>query len=178
MSARSAGFTLVEVLTATLLFSVIGLAGLVLVTTLSRVHERTEDRLERLAGLERALLVITRDVEHALPGTLHADTTSLAFDRRGSDTSVLPVRYEFASAVLVRTAGPARQTLITDLSSVDWQILDISGSWHDDWPRGEGRDGADTQAAAVSVTLEIGPVPGRRGGIIRRIIVPPHRSAP
>jgi general secretion pathway protein J len=178
MSARSAGFTLVEVLTATLLFSVIGLAGLVLVTTLSRVNERTEDRLERLAGLERALLVITRDVEHALPGTLQAGATSLAFHRRGSDTSVLPVRYEFASPVLVRAAGQARQILITDLSSVDWQILDGSGSWQVNWPPDEEQGRTDTHAAAVSVTLEIGPAPGRRGGVIRRIIVPPQPSAP
>lgn len=177
MSHRSAGFTLIEVLTATFLFALIGMAGLVLITSISRVHERTSDRLDALADIERAWLIVTRDVERAIPGTLFSDGITVSFERTtAAPTPAMALRYDFADQTFIREAGPARQRVVTGLSGVEWRFLDSAGEWHDHWPAGE--TDPSSPPAGLSVTLTPDPALRGRSGAVRRVLIPPEGHQP
>lgn len=177
MSHRSAGFTLVEVLTATFLFALIGMAGLVLITSISRVNERTSDRLDALAEVERAWLIVTRDVERAIPGTLQSDGMTVSFERTATAPSpAMGLRYDFKDQTFIREAGPGRQRLVSRLHGVEWNFLDDAGAWHDHWPPGE--TDASSTPAGLSVTLTPDPAFRGRGGAVRRVLIPPQGQQP
>ncbi len=55
------GFTLIEMLVALALLALISLAGFALIQTVLNAQQRTDGRLERLAGLERAVYLIDAD---------------------------------------------------------------------------------------------------------------------
>lgn len=59
---RDAGFTLIEVIVALALFALATLAGTAMVEAVLRVEEHTAERLTRLADIDRAVLVVTRDL--------------------------------------------------------------------------------------------------------------------
>lgn len=174
---RSAGFTLIEVLTATFLFALIGMAGLVLITSISRVSERTSGRLDDLAEIERAWLIVTRDVERAIPGTLRSDGTALSFERTAPAPSpAMFLRYDFADQTFIREAGPARQRMVTGLAGIEWDFLDRAGEWHDHWPPGETDPSGPP--AGLSVTLTPDPAFRGRSGAVRRVVIPPQGQEP
>ena len=65
--AGDAGLSLIEVLVSLAIFAVIGVAGLTVLDTVARTGENTEGRLERLADIDRAFLVIRRDLAQIAP---------------------------------------------------------------------------------------------------------------
>ena len=60
-----AGLTLIEVLVALALFSLIGLAGFTMLDNILRVQSGTQGRLERLGQIDRALVIFSRDLQES-----------------------------------------------------------------------------------------------------------------
>ncbi|KAF0675830.1 prepilin-type N-terminal cleavage/methylation domain-containing protein [Profundibacterium mesophilum] len=80
------GVTLIEMLVALALFSMIGLAGFTMLRTILDAQERTEGRMERLARIDTALRLLASDVETARPGSLSWDGATLTLSSEAGAT--------------------------------------------------------------------------------------------
>lgn len=61
------GFTLIEILIAMAIFTLIGLASTGLLTTVIDSNEISEERFAKLQLLQRAMITIERDIQQAVP---------------------------------------------------------------------------------------------------------------
>ncbi|NMH60784.1 type II secretion system minor pseudopilin GspJ [Alteromonas ponticola] len=64
--SRHHGFTLVEILIAMAIFSLIGLAATGILTTVIDSNALSEERFDKLQRLQRAMLTIERDIQQAI----------------------------------------------------------------------------------------------------------------
>ena len=170
---RDAGLTLVEVLVALAIFSVIGLAGLSILDTVVRVNRGTEDRLERLARIDRALLVVGRDLLQVEPGGVTLGEDGLGFRRSGADGPIR-IAYALRDGALIRTLpgreGDIPQMLLDDVASLDWRLLGADRAWRESLPA----DSAPPVAAELTLTL---PLTGRTDPArIARVFVLPESA--
>ncbi|KIN71056.1 type II secretion system protein GspJ [Sulfitobacter guttiformis] len=173
--SRDAGLSLIEVLVSLAIFAVIGIAGLAVLNTVARTGERTEGRLERLAEIDRAFLIIRRDLAQITPSAVTLDTQSIAFQRSQGLASAR-VAYRLDDAVMVRQiempqAPPVRQQLLSGIASAQWRVMDRARQWHSIWPPA-GEQTAPTPIAA-EVTLSIGRTEGPVPHSVTRLIVLP-----
>lgn len=152
--SRDAGITLIEMLVALAIFSMVGLASFTTLDSILRVQARTDGRLEELARLDRALNVFDRDAAQAAPDRVTLDETAL--ELISTDDASLR-RYLLRDAALVRESGtettetPLAQTLLEKASFVRFRVLDTMLEWHDIWPV----EGLRDVARAVEVTIAL-----------------------
>lgn len=66
-SHQACGFTLIEILVAMAIFSLIGLASTALLTNVIDDDKASSERFEQLEKLQRAMLTIERDILQAVP---------------------------------------------------------------------------------------------------------------
>lgn len=152
-----AGLSLVEVLVSLAIFAVIGVAGLAILNTVARTGEMTEGRLERLAEIDRAFLIIRRDLAQIAPSEITLDGDVLAFQRLSADSRVA-LTFRVEDTTLTRRVGnadtgPVDQKLLPRTTSAQWRLLDGSQDWHTLWPPTD--DGATGRPQAVELTLEL-----------------------
>jgi general secretion pathway protein J len=151
------------------LFALIAVAGLALVDSVLGVQGRTEGRLDRLATLQRAMLVVGSDLEQIARGDLSGEGQELRFTRAAPGIGGPPigVSYALAGGVLTRSAGGAAQALLPGVSAARWRFFD--GGWVDRWPVGGGVEAkAWPRAVELEVTLA-------QGGALRRVVQLPVR---
>lgn len=67
------GFTLLEILIAMAIFTLIGLASTGLLTTVIDSNELSAQRFERLQQLQRAMITIERDIQQAVPRAVRVE---------------------------------------------------------------------------------------------------------
>lgn len=188
------GFTLVEVLIALALFALIGVAGFTLLNSVLRTQGATETRLDRMAEIQRAMLVITSDLDQ-LTGSVAGGGGALALRKADLGGGVVNVRYDLAGDALTRTvtgAGGERvQTLLTGVASAQWTFHRRQGDWLEQWPlpaspapptpgmpSSETRLDPDQGLTAVAVDLTLTGVDGRPGATVRRVVSIPLTDAP
>ncbi|OWU84699.1 hypothetical protein ATO6_10125 [Oceanicola sp. 22II-s10i] len=151
------GLTLVEVLVALAIFAVIGLAGMSILDTVVRVNRGTEDRLERLAEIDRALLVVGRDMLQAEPVGVGLNGASLTLMQSGGD-GPRPLRYALEDGALIRALpgreGEVIQQLLDNVSDLSWRAMDQGRGWRDTWATD------DPAPIATELTLTL-PLTGR-----------------
>lgn len=153
-----AGLTLVEVLVSLAIFAVIGVAGLAILNTVARTGERTEGRLDRLAEIDRAFLVIRRDLMQIAPAAVTLGDSAFAFRRLAADGAV-PVTFLVEDTTLTRRIGQAAagdavdQTLLSGTASIRWRLLDGARAWHTVWPPLNAE--AAGRPLAAEMTLEV-----------------------
>lgn len=157
------GFTLVEVVVALALSALISLAGTALVGTVFDVRQRTAGRLERLADLDRAMVVVGRDFEAIADAPLAGSATRVAFARRGGDGMPVAIRYLLAGTVLQRVEGGRRQAVLDHVAAARWRYYANPGGWQTHWPEA-------AWPLAVSLDLTLAP-----GGVLRRVADLPTR---
>jgi len=168
--AGAAGFTLIELMISLLLFALIAVAGVALVDSVLGVQGRTEERLDRLTAIQRAMLVVTADLEQIAAGDMSGGGADIAFRRAAPAVGGLPmgVRYVLEGGVLVRDAGGGGQAVLRGVAGVRWRFW-RAGGWVDRWPQDDGR--AWPGAVELEVTLA-----GQPAGTLRRVVVLPVRA--
>lgn len=193
---RRKGFTLIEVLIALGLFALIGVAGFTLLNSVLRTQDATDTRLGRMAEIQRAMLVVSSDLDQ-ITGSLGGGATSLSLQKADITGAIVNVRYDLNGDAMTRTvtgAGGERvQTLLTQVSSVRWTFHRRRGDWLDSWPEPAlappppGPDGVvsptgpapDEGVTAVALDLTLAGVDGQQTATLRRVAsVPLMKPAP
>lgn len=171
--ADEAGFTLIELMISLGLFALIAVAGLALVDGIIKVQGRTEGRLDRLADLQRALFVVTSDLDQLAAGDLRGGGTSLSFTRAapGMGGPAVNMRYAVTGGTLVRGLGPLPQRVLSGVASARWRFWD--GAWVDRWPLND--QGKARWPRAIALEMQVSG-PGGAPASVRRVIALPIRA--
>ncbi|MFD1950181.1 type II secretion system protein GspJ [Sphingomonas arantia] len=179
--AGEQGFTLIELIVSLALFGLIAVAGLALVENVLGVQAQTDGRLERLGDLQRAMFVVTSDLEQVSEGGIAGSAGGVAFRRHAQANGGYgaPVSYTLAAGALTRTLMPVvpgeairSQRLLDGVSAVRWRYRDGAAGWRDSWPPAEP-DRQTDWPDAIDVTLTLTPGKGRPAGTVRRIVALP-----
>lgn len=144
--SATAGVTLVEVLVALVLFALIGGAGFGVLDQILRTQSGTEGRLERLAGIQRGMYLLTTDFAQARSASLTYGMGDqgpvLALARSAAETGAgwIALTYRLQDGVLLRDVADAagkqvaRQPLLDKVTGIEWQFYDADLGWVDQWP--------------------------------------------
>jgi general secretion pathway protein J len=155
------GFTLLELLVALAIFSLIAVMAYGGLETVLNQQARTEENAESLAALQKTYLVMQRDIEQAVPRAIRDEFgdeqaplvgTSLFQLTRGGWNNPLNqprstlqrVGYALEDQQLIRYAwlvldraqdsAPVRQPLAGDIESMQVRYLDDLDNWQEQWP--------------------------------------------
>jgi general secretion pathway protein J len=155
------GFTLLELLVALAIFSLIAVMAYGGLETVLRQQTVTEENAESLAQLQKTYLIMQRDIEQAVPRTIRDEfgdqqapligTTLFQLTRGGwnnpanqARSTLQRVGYSLEDRQLIRYAwlvldraqdsAPTRQPLAADIESMQVRYLDEAGKWLDQWP--------------------------------------------
>jgi general secretion pathway protein J len=172
--AGSAGFTLIELIISMGLFALIAVAGLALVDGIIKVQGRTEKRMDRLADLQRALFVVSSDIDQISRGRVSGGGEKLNFTRAapGFGGPAIDLQYSVANGNLVRGSGALVQTVVAGVSDVRWRFFD-GAAWADRWPVKD--EDKDRWPRAVAIEFQaIGP--GGTPGALRRVVTLPDQA--
>lgn len=149
----AAGITLVEMLVALALFSLVGLAGFTMLDAVLQVRDRTDGRLERLAAIDRALTVFSRDFVQADPLSVTLSEERLDIEAESGGRG-----YLLDGSTLVRETSnegednpPLRQILLEGVAGLSFRVLSVDRQWFALWPS----EGAAPVATAVELMLEL-----------------------
>lgn len=166
------GFSLVEIIVAIGLFSLISLAGFSLVSSILDVRDRTEGRLERLGAVQRALHLLSADVSQARGSSVSLDSAGASLQLRDGGN----VRYQVEDGEFIRRltsigAGESRQLLVRGVDGARWQVFLGRGGWVDAWPQPGETDPADAASPlALAVEFDLGEDAKGLGGVVRRSV--------
>lgn len=168
-----AGFTLIELMISLGLFALIAVAGLALVDGIIKVQGRTETRLDRLADLQRALFVVTSDLDQLAGGDISGAGTSLSFTRAapGMGGAAVSLRYGVTGGMLVRGLGPMPQRVLGGVSAARWRFWD--GAWFERWPL--NAEGKARWPRAIALEMQVAG-PGGTATQVRRVVALPARA--
>jgi general secretion pathway protein J len=155
------GFTLLELLVALAIFSLIAVMAYGGLETVLKQQARTEENAESLAELQKTYLVMQRDIEQAVPRTIRDEfgdpqspligTALFQLTRGGWNnpanqprSTLQRVGYSLEDRQLIRYAwlvldraqdsAPTRQPLSADIESMQVRYLDDAGNWQEQWP--------------------------------------------
>lgn len=180
------------------LFALIGVAGFTLLNSVLRTQDATDGRLGRMAEIQRAMLVVSSDLDQ-ITGSLGGGATSLSLQKADITGTIVNVRYDLKGDAMTRTVtgsgGERVQTLLTQVSSVRWTFHRRRGDWLDNWPQPQqptqqplvGPDGQpaptgpapDEGVTAVALDMTLTGVDGQPTATLRRVAsVPLMNPAP
>jgi general secretion pathway protein J len=168
-----AGLTLIEVMISLALFGLISLAGFTFVDSELRVRARTEGRLERLGDLQRAMYVLTGDLEQMSGGDPVQAGDGLSFHRYAAGGGQMEVTYDLGGGALRRNLGGRIQTLAPDISAIRWRFYLPGKGWADSWPSADNDPALRPTAIALDMTIK-GEGFGA-AGVLRRLVALPAR---
>ncbi|GAA0728677.1 type II secretion system protein GspJ [Sphingomonas japonica] len=169
----AAGFTLIELMISLGLFALIAVAGLALVDSILGVERRTEVRFDRMADLQRAMLLMSTDIDQVARGRIIGGGSELIFTRAAPGFGGPPVeiRYTLAAGSLIRTVQGIPQVVLTGVQGARWGFYEGAG-WQPRWPLSE--ETAEQWPRAVAVELSVSASPG---GMLRRVVALPAAPA-
>ncbi len=131
-----AGFTLIEVLISLALFSVMALAGIAMIESILRVEQRTKGRLDRIGVMQRAMYLLTKDIEQAEPGSFAEAEGGIGFLRRSPSLfePSRPVGYVLKDGVLQRIVtdksdGRKEERLLEGVSGLETRFYYRGTGW-------------------------------------------------
>jgi len=174
MVARGAeaGVTLVEVIVALGLGSLIAIAGFSVLDTTLSTQSRMEGRLERLAQLRRAVHLIDIDLQQISGPPIIVEGPFIGFRRHDAHVAdgTLAINYMVRAGTLQRSVrraldGVIEQDLISDVRALSWQVSKDGHTWIDP-------DGKSDEELPLGIRAEITLGTERSGpsGVIHRIV--------
>jgi general secretion pathway protein J len=193
------GFTLLELLVALAIFSLIAVMAYGGLETVLNQQAQTEANAERLAGLQKTYLVVQRDIEQAVPRAIRDEfgdeqaplvgTTLFQFTRGGWNnpldqprSTLQRVGYSLEERQLIRYAWivldraqdskPVRQPLADDIQSMEVRYLDDAGNWQDQWPPQQTGQNPLQTALELPRAIEITLEHARFGTLVWRFQLP------
>jgi general secretion pathway protein J len=122
------GFTLLELLVAIAIFAVIGALAMGGYVELQKQNEQTQSTLERVSEIQRAVQMITQDLEQLEPRPIREPLGDGRAPALLADATT-EYRMQLTRAGWSNTAGLPRPTL----QRVGYR-LDQDGLWRDTWP--------------------------------------------
>lgn len=180
------------------MFALISAAGLALIEAVMRTQEGTAGRLDRIGELQRAVYVVTRDLEQSAAGTLERVEGGVRFRRQ----SASPVNqgptltYILSGDQLVRGIDPTlptsrSQLLLGGVSSARWTFFYRERGWQENLPFRASQAPTDAagvgmpvapgpaapEPAAIALTLQLAPGAAGPVGTVRRVVELPAPSA-
>jgi general secretion pathway protein J len=170
--SNDAGFTLIEVLVSLALFAMIAGAGLSVLDQILRTQSQTDGRLERLAGLQRMMHLVGRDLSEAAPGTVQGEAGTISLQKAAVTVSYMLADGQMQRAVAQNRRDATTQVILPGVTGLRWQFLDGDGAWRDAWPGSADPAKADLRAVAMTVSLPPG------AGDLRRIVTVPRAGRP
>ncbi len=200
---RGGGFSLLEVLVATAIFSVVAVVAWSGVVALIGAREALGAQADRLRAVQWAVGGLERDLSQAIarpargPGgvllpALVGDAVGIELSHVGFPTALDPrggrVRrsaWRYGEGRLDRLRHPTLdradfgrraepETVIGGLGAFRLRYLDRRGEWSPAWPPRLGPDARpDALPRAVEFTLEVEGL-----GTVRRVVLPPEGGAP
>lgn len=178
---KQQGFTLLEILIALFIFSILSLLMAAGLRTVINAQSGTEMSADRLRELQFATLIFSRDIEqavnrpvknaegkeeHSFVGTKEAVTFTHAGN--AAFTSSIPMsqlartRYEIKDNILWRIVWDQvdatektkshRRPLLSDVSAIIFSYLDEKKKFHDKWPSSN----ENKLPLAVRMTIKLG----------------------
>lgn len=179
------------------LFALIGVAGFTLLNSVLRTQDATDTRLGRMAEIQRAMLVVSSDLDQ-ITGSLGGGGSSLSLQKADITGGIVNVRYDLNGDALTRTltgAGGERvQTLLTQVSALRWTFHRRRGDWLDTWPQPQqsapppeiGPDGQplptgpapDEGVTAVALDITLTGLDGQPTATLRRVASIPLMDPP
>ena len=180
--SHAAGFTLLEILIALLIFTIVSVIMTQALHTVFTSQSRTEERAAALARLQIALLLVSRDIEQTinrpvsnaagvsegLIGTTHALTFThagfanpFAIEQR---STLQRVRYQLTDGNLVRltwpvldqttSTNPAQRKLLSGVIDLVFTYLDEQGHFTQNWNAGGQNTASLPRAVRITLTLK------------------------
>lgn len=183
--ARSAGFTLLELLVAIAIFAVVALLAYGGLATVLDAREDTAAGAARLRALQQTMLMLQRDLDQLAPRgirdeygdhkpALHGGADWIEFTRGGwSNPAEQPrsqlqrVAYALREQRFVRAhwqvldraqdSAPFEAVLLDQVRLLRVRFLDAKDEWQDAWPPLNAQDGNQEAEPprAVEITLEL-----------------------
>ncbi|MFP5430711.1 MAG: type II secretion system minor pseudopilin GspJ [Gammaproteobacteria bacterium] len=202
------GFTLLELLIAVAILSLIAVGAYTLLSDTVRVRERGQVHQQQLRDLQKAMMLIQRDLQQATPRAIRDEygdvqpalylpqQNVLEFSRRGwrnplqqTRSELVRLRYRAEGGELLRErwdvldrarlTQPERIVLLDNISEFSVQVV-AEGSRSDSWPR-LSQASEDRKTAGMPQAVEVA-FRHETFGLIRRIILLPngelHANAP
>lgn len=179
------------------LFALIGVAGFTLLNGVLRTQDATDTRLGRMAEIQRALLVVSSDLDQ-ITGSLGGAGAGLSLQKADITGGIVNVRYDLDGDTLTRTVtgsgGERVQILLTEVSALRWTFHRRRGDWLDAWPQPQqsaapppiGPDGLavptgpapDEGVTAVALDVTLTGLDGRPTATLRRVASIPLMDPP
>lgn len=161
---KQCGFTLLEVLIAIMITALIGIGANEVLSQAIETSERTQQKLDALGALQKAVLVMTRDFRQVTYRSVRDefgdqqpavstrnDEYKLIFTRTGWRNPLGDMRsnqqrvaYQLEDGVLKRMhwqtldlaqdSKPFERELLRDIEELQFRFMNDSGGWVDEWP--------------------------------------------
>lgn len=179
---KNTGFTLIEIIIALLIFSIISLIMASALHNILNTHAAMEQKTARLAQLQIALLILSHDIEQTVerPVTLAngqlegfvGEVHRLTFTHTGlsnpfgqfNRATLQRTQYEFFKNQLVRTTWSAldrtrttptnQRVLLDHVNDLAFDYLDSTNHFQTTWPPPGQANVKMPRAVRVSLTLE------------------------
>jgi len=183
---QSIGFTLIEILIALFIFTIVALIMTKSLHTILSAQSGTEKNAQQLSETQMALIFISRDLEQAIDrpivnqqgeveGSFIANRTVIHFTHAGfanpegflQSSSLQRSAYRFEQGQLIRDTWdnldqsshtrPHSRVLLKGLSEVSFRYLDNKNVYHSFWPIDESaRENANSPAKQNAQQTSLG----------------------
>lgn len=192
-SRSQKGFTLMEILVALFIFSVVGMISAQLLGRTLDAYEVLEDRGSRLAQIHRAMFVVQRDMlqyqkravrtpsGESFPPLMIGDEGNLEMTRGGwrnplqrPRSELQRVAYRLQGDDLVRAYWPVldrlgeeeplTQTILENVDDLEFFVIDEQGEEHKFWPPVALPGGTSAGLSGLILRISMSPV-----GIVERV---------
>jgi general secretion pathway protein J len=118
---RKNGFTLIEILIALTIFSIMAVMGTTVLYSVFSARDRTTEHAVRLSDIQIAMVLLDRDITQILDAPLQLDNNAMEFTRGGmvnplaakKRSTLLRVSYSLHDKTLVRTINRLNQVIGT-----------------------------------------------------------------